>query len=823
MLFQDCGRRFRVKTNLLFHQQAAHGPANQLALPSLVSPDHVSSQSEVSIHLGSVRPASDSTMSETPAKMAADSGGESSAKSSPAEGAGSADSQPLSNKKPGTNGFSPHSSTGSGGSLERELSYSDEFVMEYPSQFPGLKHQISIKNETVLITRLDGTNLTTGEKTSLYKCHMCGKVFNFLSKLQCHLSLHFERHMTLYQCTYCDAHFKFKTLLLQHLRTGHGVHVSSRSDIPDVGAISPEFETNPAEDQSMSASEGSNPQKSSSAAIPSLRESTAGGYLGEVRGESSEVRDTQGMERPGSGNEDSMGSEDFLSSNGGQYYSAHSFGGKPLYDKVNGLYICQFCNKSFDRLFSLHRHERVHTGYKPCYCTYCGRGFSEPRNLRHHMIRFHSDGSQIHLIKRMRKKPTVDSGLSRTSQRLPLVTPEMIARANQEFIRAKAEPGTSRGDPRPEQPHSDSRPEPRGPEPPTAHPSRSPIIVEPRTVSSNYGEPPAKKLLASEIREKERLGEDVTVVIPSDVPIDVKDRNMQTPKSTMSDNTSWSGNLSEGEADNSPGGEIISAPVKSIMGQYSSLRTSKRKHSTPTQSSPPREGLREEEGRGEGRGGTPRGGGSDEPEERDTKPDISALTSAHHHFLGAVSSATASDLKYHPTSTPMSLPFSPLSISTFVNPGLAGLMPSPMMSPLGQAALFSQHGLTSPNMVGNPLPFFPPIPSAALAATTTSTATTTKEATSSSSSSVASPGLAEMESRMEDYPSWMAKGGSRGSSLSRTHSRSVTPPQTASLLHIYKQHIVTYTLLLITYSYVLGFWQSSLSILLFQYQPSKTS
>ncbi|CAL4244479.1 unnamed protein product, partial [Meganyctiphanes norvegica] len=68
------------------------------------------------------------------------------------------------------------------------------------------------------------------------------------------------------------------------------------------------------------------------------------------------------------------------------------------------LYSCRFCGKKFDRAFSCNRHERVHTGYKPCFCRVCGRGFSEPRNLRHHVIRFHSDGSLRHLIKRDRRK-----------------------------------------------------------------------------------------------------------------------------------------------------------------------------------------------------------------------------------------------------------------------------------------------------------------------------------------------------------------------------------------------------------------------------------
>lgn len=69
-----------------------------------------------------------------------------------------------------------------------------------------------------------------------------------------------------------------------------------------------------------------------------------------------------------------------------------------------GQFKCRYCDKTFDRIFSVHRHERVHTGFKPCVCKACGRGFSEKRNLRHHIIRFHSDGSGRELLKRNRNK-----------------------------------------------------------------------------------------------------------------------------------------------------------------------------------------------------------------------------------------------------------------------------------------------------------------------------------------------------------------------------------------------------------------------------------
>ncbi|XP_025016967.1 putative uncharacterized protein DDB_G0286901 [Tetranychus urticae] len=77
-----------------------------------------------------------------------------------------------------------------------------------------------------------------------------------------------------------------------------------------------------------------------------------------------------------------------------------------------GQFKCRFCDKTFDRIFSVHRHERVHTGYKPCICKECGRGFSEKRNLRHHTIRFHSDGSGRELLKRNRKEKSMASAAS---------------------------------------------------------------------------------------------------------------------------------------------------------------------------------------------------------------------------------------------------------------------------------------------------------------------------------------------------------------------------------------------------------------------------
>lgn len=87
----------------------------------------------------------------------------------------------------------------------------------------------------------------------------------------------------------------------------------------------------------------------------------------------------------------------------GQSLPIQKFDLGDIEETAPGQFKCRFCDKTFDRVFSVHRHERVHTGFKPCICKTCGRGFSEKRNLRHHIIRFHSDGSGRELLKRKRK------------------------------------------------------------------------------------------------------------------------------------------------------------------------------------------------------------------------------------------------------------------------------------------------------------------------------------------------------------------------------------------------------------------------------------
>ncbi|XP_062588515.1 zinc finger protein 236-like [Saccostrea cucullata] len=85
---------------------------------------------------------------------------------------------------------------------------------------------MKVDSETVLVTRLDGTLSTSGQKVCAYKCHLCGKLFNYLSKVQFHLSFHFEREIKTYHCKHCSASFPFQYQMHRHLHKCHSGLIS---------------------------------------------------------------------------------------------------------------------------------------------------------------------------------------------------------------------------------------------------------------------------------------------------------------------------------------------------------------------------------------------------------------------------------------------------------------------------------------------------------------------------------------------------------------------------------------------------------------------
>ena len=691
-----------------------------------------------------------------------------------------------------------------------------EFTIKYPSMFPGLKHQISIKNETVLVTRIDGVTKSTGQKASLFKCHMCGKIFNYLSKLQCHLSLHFERSLNVYICNLCDNAFQFKTQLLQHLRRRHGLNLTGKGEIAgsaNVGNFSSALYrlssdedpfasnlgllTDESEDMQYEDDEGTTPVSKANSG-PAVKE----------KGNEKVEPDSALIEQAKPKMEtDSLWSKE--ESLAGFPFGLYSY--DSLYKRSNGLYICQFCNKGFDRLFSLNRHERVHTGFKPCCCKYCGRGFSEPRNLRHHMIRFHSDGNTAHMLKKLRGLCPSPVSQSRASQRLAYITPDDIAKSEvegseevgqeDESMSYVTEPSSQVSSPRVKAVHT---------------PQQADDVVSPPVNQSEESQSTSTTELANEIREKEKLDEDVMVVIPSEPPAtEGKEEEAVTPKSEASENSSWSDNLSDGEefGGSQEGGAIVSAPIRSLIGhQQYSRSMSKRKSSLSTCTTPP----------------TPaedKPNGQLTPQERASSRSAmggnGSVSTPNTNFSPQPPLPSLPDLKppLQPPHMPplsLSLPFNPLSISTYMNPALPGLMPPSLISPLSQAAFLAQQGLTSPSMVGNPLSFLAPLPTSVAGNASSTPQASTAAGTAGNQPATAtaepgnhnngkdptlpnntSPGLdsqrlahvghsrrrssendntSSSSSRgLEDLQNWMHKGSGsgRGSSLSRSHTRYV--------------------------------------------------
>jgi len=54
-------------------------------------------------------------------------------------------------------------------------------------------------------------------------------------------------------------------------------------------------------------------------------------------------------------------------------------------------YVCEVCQRSFDRSDHLKIHKLVHTGDKPYACNHCNYRCNQKSNLKTHMKRLHMD------------------------------------------------------------------------------------------------------------------------------------------------------------------------------------------------------------------------------------------------------------------------------------------------------------------------------------------------------------------------------------------------------------------------------------------------
>ncbi|XP_071034449.1 zinc finger protein 208 isoform X2 [Parasteatoda tepidariorum] len=246
---------------------------------------------------------------------------------------------------------------------------------------------LQVTSESVLISKLEAVHPGTQQKYVLYKCGVCGKAFASLRVICGHLALHNDANKEK-DCEKCGASFKWRTELDNHLEC----HQASDRKFVPTSPYLPSYYVNPfpipvvtpSEQNVMSATRllpypfFPMPQQ-----IPPLMQP---GFFPFFAAAALQPQ----MQQSGTNNHEENRNQTCspLENN----LTTESYDDKNLVQ--NCTFQCKLCPKTFDRIFSLQRHERIHSGVKACFCKICGRGFSELRNLRHHIIRFHAESAQ---------------------------------------------------------------------------------------------------------------------------------------------------------------------------------------------------------------------------------------------------------------------------------------------------------------------------------------------------------------------------------------------------------------------------------------------
>lgn len=123
--------------------------------------------------------------------------------------------------------------TGTNKSLGREIgSTSNGEVIVY-GELPHKRSKLSVQKETVLVTRVDGLDLMLGGNSSVFKCYLCSEVLSSLSKMQSHLSIHYQKQNISYQCCFCDKIFREKLQMQEHMRGAHSSDIMGLNQTKD--------------------------------------------------------------------------------------------------------------------------------------------------------------------------------------------------------------------------------------------------------------------------------------------------------------------------------------------------------------------------------------------------------------------------------------------------------------------------------------------------------------------------------------------------------------------------------------------------------------
>ncbi|XP_023216351.1 sal-like protein 1 [Centruroides sculpturatus] len=256
-----------------------------------------------------------------------------------------------------------------------------------------LKNNIRIDDETVLVTKLEGIHPTTKQSYVLYKCCLCGNVFSALDTLHNHVGGHGNNKEK--NCGKCGAIFKCDGQLEIHNQLHQAIETNSLLSLTPGLFLTPFGTLCSQVDNQINQETPSVSGFNKLDPYWSMIQQIYAGYSGNIY-----PFLTVGN-LPFFGNSQHSLINEIINNNTSAKSPVENLNKVPINKPV---YKCSFCPKIFDRVFSLQRHERVHTGIKPCSCKICGRGFSEKRNLRHHVIRFHSDSNRKELLWRAHRQ-----------------------------------------------------------------------------------------------------------------------------------------------------------------------------------------------------------------------------------------------------------------------------------------------------------------------------------------------------------------------------------------------------------------------------------
>jgi len=298
---------------------------------------------------------------------------------------------------------------------------------------------IQMKSEKALINMVEGVNPSNDQTYTLYKCNLCGFAVGNLGPVTEHI---LTAHSTskAFNCDKCGANFKWKNDLLLHDQLHRAMEQQATNTKLMLPSLMQNNLNNLLVNQYLNASNDQTKLDSNNNdnLLSNSNKLNGTSTKNHLNGTDSLL----GLNLTKAHRKDSESSQESLNNNVSK--SSKNGRSKDLkndeFDELSkniavvkenitnnelgeieeiapGVFKCRYCDKTFDRVFSVHRHERVHTGFKPCICKVCGKGFSELRNLRHHLLRFHSDGSGRELLRRVRKDKSMNSEESHEAKR----------------------------------------------------------------------------------------------------------------------------------------------------------------------------------------------------------------------------------------------------------------------------------------------------------------------------------------------------------------------------------------------------------------------